>query len=148
MIEVQLFHNIYDKEKPLKKEPDDIGYDLYITELKEINQAGVYMFYTGLCMTAPYGYYWEIIPRSSIVKTGFMLANGVGVIDPSFRGQWMIPLVKINSGMSNLKTPMRIAQAVLRPICKIEFEETEFQVVEKLSETKRGEGGFGSTGIH
>ena len=83
-----------------------------------------------------------IYARSGLsIKNGIMLANSVGVIDSDYRGEIKVGLINLGKEDYILKKGDRIAQMVFAPILRAELE-----VVENLSETERGEGGFGSTG--
>jgi dUTP pyrophosphatase len=125
---------------PSRANESDIGLDLVaIKEYKVLNN-GVILYDTGLSVTPPKGYYLEILPRSSLSKTGWMLANSVGVVDPSYRGNLLIALIKIGNS-SLIPLPFCKCQLVLR---KAEYSCVE--EVSTLSETERGIGGFGSTG--
>jgi dUTP pyrophosphatase len=129
---------------PNKTNLNDVGFDLTLIDLKKINEVGVEFYGTGLKIEPPKGYYFEIVPRSSITKTGYILANSLGVIDPDYRGELLVPLTKLNClGNSNLTIdlPARLCQLILRKHPSCVFLEKE-----KLSDTIRGEGGFGSTG--
>ena len=94
------------------------------------------LYDTGIKVEPPPGYYCEIVPRSSIVKAGVMLANSTGIIDPTYRGTLKVCLVG-----EKQQCPFKLCQLILRPI------PPNFVVVKKssLSRTSRGEGGFGST---
>ena len=71
----------------------DSGYDIHATGIKKIDEKNkTYYLTTGLKIRPPYGYYFELYPRSSLSKTGFMLANSVGVIDQNYRGELIIAL--------------------------------------------------------
>lgn len=84
-----------------------------------------------------------IYPRSGLsTKFGVSLANCVGVIDSDYRGEWFIPLINHGKAPFTVEHGMRIAQLVPT---KVLFPDIE--VSETLSETDRGEGGFGSSGI-
>lgn len=125
---------------PLKKERiSDSGYD--ITLLGVIKQIGeVTMYSTGIKISPPHGIYFDLVPRSSIIKTGYILANNTGVIDRSYRGEIMVPLIKIDKSMPDLPLPSRIVQLIPRLIPHIELIR-----LDSLEETPRGAGGFGST---
>ncbi len=125
---------------PFKKYKDDVGYDLYLVEL--IEKKGNFYFYdTKIRVEPPPGYYIEIVPRSSLSKTGFVMANSIGIIDPQYRGTIKVALRKIDENAPDLKLPFRGVQMILRKLNLFDIE-----VVDKLSETERKEGGFGSTG--
>ena len=128
---------------PSKAHDSDIGWDLIaIKEHKLINE-DIIMYDTGIVVIPPKGYYLEILPRSSISKTGWMLANSVGTIDPDYRGNLYIVLTRVIKSMPKIELPFCKCQLVLRKIEKaslIEVTEQEIDI------TERGSGGFGSTG--
>jgi len=99
---------------------------------------------TGLAAEIPPGYEMQVRARSGLAaKHGFILVNGIGTIDSDYRGEIKIiaTLVKENTVLK-ISSGDRIAQACLAPTYA-----TEHIQVEELSETDRGEGGFGSTGV-
>lgn len=96
---------------------------------------------TGLAFEVPEGYGLFLLPRSSISKTGLILANSVGLVDSDYRGEVSFRFKHI-SGTSDYNIGDRIGQLLILETPKIEFEE-----VQELSETERGTGGYGSTGI-
>jgi deoxyuridine 5'-triphosphate nucleotidohydrolase len=125
---------------PSKSRVSDSGYDLTI--LHPIKQKGLVTFYdTCISLETAHGWYIDIVPRSSISKTGYILANSVGIIDASYRGNIIIALMKVDVSAPDLELPCRIAQMIPRPIVHIELEE-----ISELSLTERADGGFGSTG--
>lgn len=129
-----------DAYPPSKSHATDSGFDL--TLLEKTKQIGdVELYDTGIKIQPDYGWYFDLVPRSSIIKTGYMLANSVGVIDRTYVGNVLVPLIKINKNAPNLELPCRIVQIIPRPIIHIDFK-----YVNNLDDTKRGEGGFGSTG--
>ena len=126
---------------PFKARASDSGADLTI--VKKVKQVGEVEFYdTGIILIPEYGYYFDVIPRSSISKSGYMLANSVGVIDQSYRGSVLVPLIKIDKNMPDLKLPMRIVQVIPRKIVHIDFQE-----VTNFEQTQRADGGFGSSNV-
>lgn len=96
---------------------------------------------TGIAIEIPEGYVGLLFPRSSISKTNIALTNSVGVLDSGYRGEIMFKFKKIGSYYSPYNVGDRIGQLIIVPYPKIEFEE-----VDKLSESERGAGGYGSTG--
>ena len=122
---------------PKYAKPGDAGIDLTAVDRKVEGNWNTY--YTGLAMEIPEGYVGLLFPRSSVYKTEQRLANSVGVIDSGYRGEIMM---KFNRSMKEYKIGDRIGQIIILPYPQIEFEE-----VEELSETNRGSGGFGSTGV-
>lgn len=97
---------------------------------------------TGVVMEIPNGYVGLIYARSGLsCKQGLAPANKVGVIDSDYRGNIMVALYNQSSETRIVSEGDRIAQIIIQPV-----EQFGFNVKEKLSDTKRGEGGFGSTG--
>lgn len=85
-----------------------------------------------------------IFARSGLaVKHGIALSNGVGVVDPDYRGEIMVGLINNTDTDYTVAEGERVAQMMFVPVVTAEFEETD-----TLSATKRGEGGFGSTGAY
>lgn len=135
---VQLVHP--EAHLPKKEHISDSGYDLtLIYEKKRMGKTVLYG--TGVILEAPFGWYFDVVPRSSIIKRGYILANSVGVIDRSYRGEIFVPLIKVDDAAPELELPARVAQLIPRPILHFPVKE-----VEVLSATRRGAGGFGSTG--
>lgn len=98
---------------------------------------------TGLHISLPEGYEAQIRPRSGLViKNGITIINTPGTIDPDYTGDVGVILVNISNENFVVQPGDRIAQMVIN-----KFEQAEFEVVEELDETERGEGGFGHTGI-
>jgi len=120
------------------------GADLYACEGKEVTiEAGeTKLVHTGLAMEIPEGYAGLIYARSGIAsKRGLAPANKVGVIDSDYRGEIMVALHNHSTEAQTIADKERIAQLVIAPFLSVEFNETD-----ELSDTVRGEGGFGSTG--
>ncbi len=136
---------------PTYAKTGDAGMDLVATEiLKDTPEQITYGM--GIALEIPEGFVGLIFPRSSIRKTGLQLSNSVGVIDSGYRGELQATFNKIfgSEGMyDETKIPTtefykvgdRIAQIMIIPYPPIEFVEAD-----ELSNTERGEGGFGSTG--
>ena len=98
---------------------------------------------TGLHIALPEGYEAQIRPRSGLaIKKGITVINTPGTIDPDYTGDVGVILVNISNEDFVVQPGDRIAQMVIN-----KFEQAKFEVVEELNETKRGEGGFGHTGI-
>lgn len=125
---------------PSKSRISDSGYDLTAIEISHRNKYVIF-YKTGIKVTPAQGFCLFMIPRSSITKTGHMMANSIGLIDRSYVGEVLIPLIKIDPNTPDLELPCRIAQLV--PIPTMHFPITEGPVD---TNTTRGEGGFGSTG--
>jgi len=98
---------------------------------------------TGIRIELPEGLEAQIRSRSGLaIKNGIVVINSPGTIDPDYRGEVMVG-IKNTSEIPFLVTPgMRIAQMVFA-----EFKRVEFEPINELGETKRSDGGFGSTGV-
>jgi len=154
-------------EVPTRAHKTDTGYDLTFTGVEKI-VGDVIFFNTGLSLQPPKGYYFEVVPRSSISKLPLSMANSVGVIDETYTGEVLVPVRVHHQSMGGepsrvtfpngivrmlgarpqtmqslaalvLKHKSKLFQAVLRKRNDCDF------VVQELEETGRGEGGFGST---
>ena len=129
---------------PAKSHPGDAGFDLTAMEVEQLSE-GVFAFDTGVSIQVDEGFYCEVVPRSSIVKTDFMLANSVGVIDPDYRGRIRVVMRYMGRGdgpaAAGALVGQRIAQLLLRRL-----EPARVEAAESLDDTARGLGGFGSTG--
>lgn len=120
------------------------GADLYACmENKVVLQPGeTKIIHTGIAMEVPMGYAGLIYARSGLAtKKGLAPANKVGVVDSDYRGEVMVALHNHSTKAEEIEPGERIAQIVITPYLKGLYQE-----VENLEETKRGEGGFGSTG--
>lgn len=125
---------------PFKTRASDSGYDLTLIDIYKT--IGDVVFYrTGIKVKPPYGFYFDLVPRSSISKTGYILTNSIGIIDQSYVGEIIVPLRKIDKDAPEIELPARLCQIIPRRIIHFQFE----QVVD-LEDTSRQAGGFGSTG--
>ena len=98
---------------------------------------------TGLFMALPIGYEAQVRPRSGLAaKNGITVLNAPGTIDADYRGEIGVILVNLSTETFTIQNGDRIAQLVIA-----KHERAEWIEVEELSETSRGEGGFGSTGV-
>lgn len=98
---------------------------------------------TGLKIELEQGYEAQIRPRSGLsIKHGVTLINCVGTIDEDYRGEVCIPLVNLSNETYVIQPGERVAQMIIS-----KYEQAKIEVVTELSETVRGAGGFGSTGI-
>ena len=98
---------------------------------------------TGLHIELPEGYEAQVRPRSGLAaKHGISIVNTPGTIDPDYRGEIKVILVNLSDVPFTLEPGERIAQMVIA-----RFEHISWNEVETLSETARGEGGFGHTGV-
>ena len=98
---------------------------------------------TGLFIELPYGYEGQVRPRSGLsFKRGLTCVNAVGTIDSDYRGELRVPLINLSREPQEIADGERVAQLVLAKHGIVAWEE-----VESLSESDRGAGGFGSTGV-
>lgn len=98
---------------------------------------------TGLYIELPSGHEAQIRPRSGLaLKKGLSLLNTPGTIDSDYRGEIKIILINLSNETAVLNTGERIAQMVIA-----KYEKVKLQEVDELSDTERGEGGFGHTGV-
>jgi dUTPase len=86
--------------------------------------------------------HFTLEPRSSIYKSGFMMANGRGIIDKTYRGELMAPVIGVGTNFKSIDAGTRLFQIIAPALSYI----SEVRYVDSLPETKRGSGGFGSTG--
>jgi dUTP pyrophosphatase len=126
---------------PTYAKEGDAGMDLVATEITS-NTTFDISYGTGISLEIPEGFVGLVFPRSSIRKYDLTLSNSVGVIDSGYRGEIQATFKKTN-GLDSIsyKVGDRIAQIMIIPYPSIDFQEVEY-----LSNTQRGEGGFGSTG--
>ena len=129
---------------PFKTHETDAGFDLNLVELKSIKK-GIYTYSTGIQIEPPSlkggsFYYLSLVPRSSMVNTGYMMANSPGIIDESYRGDILVKLIKFNKKAPDIKLPARIIQIIPHIIPRVSIAEYQ-----SLSETNRADGCFGST---
>lgn len=98
---------------------------------------------TGIKIELPRGYEAQIRPRSGLaIKSGITLSNCVGTIDEDYRGEVCVGLINLSREEFTIKRGDRIAQMLIAPVVR-----ANIQVLEELSATARGTGGFGSTGV-
>lgn len=122
-------------------------FDLYaasIIDTTDHNGERTVTYGTGLQFEVPEGHVMMIYSRSGHgFKHGITLANSTGVIDADYRGEVMVKLTKRDPGIHGMPAfGERIAQAMIIPVEQVVFDE-----VDGLSDTQRGSGGFGSTGV-
>ena len=118
------------------------GMDLYATDYNYDNDTKFHEYGTGIAVSIPQGYEAQLRPRSSISKTSLIMCNSPGTIDSDYRGELIFRFKQIDERGIFYQVGERIGQIVIVPIPKFKLEE-----VKELDETKRGTGGFGSTGV-
>lgn len=120
-------------------------YEETLWEREEVGAGSVVYFKTGLQIEPPEGIMYKMYPRSSLSKTGWMLANGVAIIDEDYRGEILVPLIKIAPQAPFPKLPGRYVQLVAHTCVREQEPWTE--QLEEWEETERGDKGFGSSGL-
>ena len=127
-----------DAKAPYQATVGSAGWDMYAAKMEDFGDRVVY--YTDVATEIPEGYAGLLLSRSSIVKTGLHLGNGVGLLDRDFRGNISFVFYK-RENCELYKIGERIGQLVVTPTPKMDFIQAE-----TLSKTDRGTGGYGSTG--
>ena len=129
-------------EIPAYAHEGDAGLDLRITEDVWLSPGERRMVPTGIRVAIPEGYVGLCFPRSGLAsKLGITLSNCVGVIDSGYRGVIGATLINLSDKKQLLHKGERVCQLVVMPYATCELE-----VVDKLDDTARGTGGFGSSG--
>ena len=127
---------------PFQANKGDAGFDLFSAEEKIIKSGEAELISTGIIIELPEGTEAQIRPRSGLaLKHSITVLNSPGTIDEGYRGE--IKVILINHGKADfiVEKHMRIAQMVIASVAKINLVQSE-----ELSNTVRGEGGFGSSG--
>ncbi len=130
---------------PCPASPGSAGCDLRAAIAAEITLApgARALVPTGLVLEIPPGFEGQVRPRSGLaIRHGLTMVNGPGTIDSDYRGEVAVPLINLGQEPITLRHGDRIAQLLVTPVLAVAFEEAE-----ELSESERGEGGFGSTGV-
>ena len=133
-----------DKEAviPAYQSEEAAGFDLHSIEDYVLKTGERKLINTGLAFEIEAGYEVQIRPRSGLAfKHGITVLNSPGTIDSDYRGEIKVLLINLGSEDFEIKKGERIAQAVVAPAIQAEIVE-----VDELNDTKRGKGGFGSTG--
>ena len=139
---IKVYKTDKDAVIPSKAFEEDAGYDLtIIRKIKDFNSK-TSLYDTGIKIEIDEGYYTEIVPRSSISKFGYILANNIGIIDNHYRGNLMIALTKIADDAPDIVFPFKCCQLIVR---KQIFSDLYEITDDNLSSTIRNDGGFGST---
>lgn len=150
-MEVKIKKLYEDSILPTKAHATDAGYDLY-AHSKSYDDDGNVVYGSGVAMEIPNGYVGLVFPRSSNAKKDLILSNSVGVIDSGYRGEISFKFKPSNviekpdlaympESISKYEIGERIGQIIIMPYPEIEFVE-----VEELSDSDRGDGGYGSSG--
>lgn len=141
-ISIQLLNDL--AKVPTRGSEYAAGYDLYAATdyIIDIAPHSTVKVGTGIAMELPEGTFGAIFARSGLAtKKGLRPANCVGVCDSDYRGEYIVPLHNDTDEMMSIEPGERIAQLIV-----MNFNPIEFNVVNSLSDTERGSGGFGSSG--
>lgn len=127
---------------PAYAHPGDAGLDLCAAESCDLAPGEHRRVRTGIAIELPSGTEGQVRPRSGLaLQHGVTLLNSPGTIDEGYRGEVGVILINHGRAPFRVEAGMRIAQLVIQPVIRVAVEETS-----ALSDTRRGEGGFGSTG--
>ena len=141
-ISIQLLNDL--AKIPTRGSEYAAGYDLYAATdyIIDIAPHSTVKVSTGIAMELPEGTFGAIFARSGLAtKKGLRPANCIGVCDSDYRGEYIVPLHNDTDEMMSIEPGERIAQLIV-----MNFHPIEFNVVNSLSDTERGDGGFGSSG--
>ena len=130
---------------PKYAKPGDAGFDFYTANSEDIilQPGETKLIPTGIRMAIPIGFYLAIVPRSGMsLKTKLRVANAPGTVDSGYRGHIQIMVENIGEDPITIEPHTRLAQGLILPVYQAQFE-----LVDELPESERGEGGFGSTGM-
>jgi len=129
-------------KEPTRAYVDAAAWDMYATtvDVVENNEFGYIEYGTGICIEIPTGYVGKLFPRSSVCNTGLILANCVGIIDPDYRGEIKFRFKWIPN-TARYEVGNKIGQFRLEKTTKFTWS-----LVDALTETDRGDGGYGSSG--
>lgn len=141
MIEIKFKKLCAEAVMPTKAHQSDAGADLVATSKKWDDEKQCWIYGTGIATEIPEGYVGLVFPRSSIRKYGLALANSIGVIDSGYRGEIMCSF-KPTGSCPTYNIGDKVAQMIIMPYPTVNYVE-----VTELSDSERGEGGHGSTGV-
>jgi dUTP pyrophosphatase len=127
---------------PFKSRLSDVGYDLSVIRKHKDLTSNTALYDSGIALDIPFKYYVEIVPRSSLSKSGYTLANSIGIIDPGYKGNLYVALTRTDPEAPEITFPFRCCQLIFRKQVYVDLVET----VEELKESVRKDGGYGSTG--
>ncbi|HEY4908013.1 MAG TPA: dUTP diphosphatase [Methylomirabilota bacterium] len=127
---------------PVYAKPGDAGLDLRASEAASIAPGERRLVPTGLAVAIPEGYAGLILPRSGLaMQNGVTVLNAPGLIDSGYRGELKVLLINHGAEPVGIERGERIAQLAIQPVARARLVE-----VERLPDSSRGMGGFGSTG--
>lgn len=127
---------------PKYAHPGDAGLDLFAAEDKVLTAGGSGLVKTGISIELPEGTEAQVRPRSGLaLKHSVTVLNSPGTVDEGYRGEVGVIMINHGSEDFHIEKGMKVAQMLIKPVYTVEVEEAS-----ELSDTSRGEGGFGSTG--
>lgn len=144
LIQVKKFDHATELELPKQMTDGSAGADFTaaVTKAVTIDPGAFALIPTGLAVAVPEGYEMQVRPRSGLAaKHGVTVLNTPGTVDADYRGEVKVILINLGDYPFEITRGMRIAQAVIAQVPRVAYVE-----VDELSETQRGEGGFGHTG--
>jgi dUTP pyrophosphatase len=143
-VKIKRFPHAEGLELPFYATPGSVGMDLLHAGYEEVvlKPFERRLFPTGIAIELPEGYEAQVRPRSGLaIKHGITLLNTPGTIDSDYRGEIKVILINLGNEDFVIRRGDRIAQLVVAPVVRVQWEE-----VEELTESLRGPNGFGSTG--
>lgn len=130
-------------KSPIYATPGSACFDLFSTEKITILPGFTASVDLGFKIEMEPGFYLDIRPRSGMsVKKGMLIPNSPGTVDSDYRGNVQVALLNTTNKNFTIEEGDRVCQGMIK-----QYETTEFEIVEELSDTVRGEGGYGSTGM-
>lgn len=139
-VPVQILNELADV--PVAARAGDAGFDLRSMVNVNLSLGLRRLIPTGLAIAIPDGFAGFVLPRSGLsITEGLGVVNSPGLVDSGYRGEIKVALINLGFEEIRIEAGDRIAQLVVLPVPSVEF-----QVVDALPESERGEGGFGSTG--
>lgn len=144
-VSIQKLPNGGDLPLPAAATKDSAGVDLMAAVASPviIEPGARILVPTGIAIALPGGYEAQVRPRSGLaLKHGITILNAPGTIDADYRGEIGVTLINLGDEPFTVERGMRIAQMIIAPVSAVAWQETS-----ALTETERGESGFGSTGI-
>lgn len=144
-VKITLLPNYTNPTPPKYATIGSSGFDLHaaISESIMVRPQQVVLIPTGIQLEIPNNFEGQVRPRSGLaLKHGITVLNTPGTIDADYRGEIQVILINLSSNDFEVTKDMRIAQMVISPI-----QQVDFKVTTKLSDTTRGEKGFGSSGV-
>lgn len=128
---------------PVQAHPGDAGMDLTSIDSVTIAPGARALVHTGLAVEIPAGFEGQVRPRSGLaLKNGVTVLNSPGTIDAGYRGELGVILANFGDAPFVIEPGMRIAQLVIAAVAAVQVE-----IADELSNSERGEGGYGSSGV-